>query len=270
MTRILLAILALAVSTAAAALDHSHKAWDDLLKKHVKYVQNGNASRVDYAGFVKDHAALKAVLDDYSKVPKAEFDGWSKPQQQAFLINAYNAFTIEKILTRYPNIKSIRDFGSVFGNPWKDKFFTLFGQPAYLDMIEHEMLRKEGVYDDPRVHVAVVCASIGCPMLRNEAFTAQNLEASLEDGMKRFLSDRTRNRYDPKSKKLEVSKIFDWYGKDFEKGHKGFASVKATMAKYADQLADSPEDRAAVKNQQAEVSFLEYDWTLNDAGVGTR
>ena len=167
------------------------------------------------------------MLDDYSKVPKAEFDAWTKPQQQAFLINAYNAFTVEKILTRYPDLKSIRDFGSVFGNPWKDKFFTLFGQPSYLDQIEHEILRKEGVYDEPRVHVAVVCASIGCPMLRNEAFIADKLEAQLEDGMRRFLSDRTRNRYNPQTKKLEISKIFDWYGKDFEKGHKGFTSVKA-------------------------------------------
>src|SRR5258708_22095184 len=127
------------------------------------------------------------------------------------------------------------------------------------------MLGGEGAYDEPRVHVAVVCASIGCPMLRNEAFTAANLEASLEDGMKRFLSDRTRNRYNPQTHRLEISKIFDWYGKDFEKGHRGFTSVKATMAKYADQLADKPEDRAAVKEQKAEISFLDYDWSLNDA-----
>ena len=141
MKRFLLALAAFAVSFSALALDHSHKAWDDLLRKHVKYVQNGNASRVDYAGLARDHAPLKAVLDDYQKVTKAEFDSWTKPQQQAFLINAYNAFTIEKILTRYPGIKSIRDFGSVFGNPWKVKFFTLFWQPAYLDFIEHETLR---------------------------------------------------------------------------------------------------------------------------------
>jgi len=265
MKRFLLALAAFAVSFSAFALDHSHKAWDDLLKKHVKYAQNGNASRVDYAGLARDHAPLKAVLDDYQKVTKAEFDSWTKPQQQAFLINAYNAFTIEKILTRYPGIKSIRDFGSVFGNPWKDKFFTLFGQPAYLDFIEHETLRKEGVYDDPRVHVAVVCASIGCPMLRNEAFVPERIDAQLEDGMKRFLSDRTRNRYNPQTGKLEISKIFDWYGKDFEKGHKGYASVKATMARYADLLADKPEDRAAVKGEKAEVGFLDYDWSLNDA-----
>ena len=263
MKRIALALAALATSFCAFALDHSHKAWDDLLGKHVRYLQDGNASQVDYAGFSADRAALKAVLDDYQKVTRAEFDAWSKPQQQAFLINAYNAFTVEKILTRYPKIGSIREFGSVFGNPWKDKFFTLFGQPAYLDQIEHEILRKEGVYDEPRVHVAVVCASIGCPMLPRDAFTADKLESQLEAGMKRFLSDRSRNRFNPQTRKLEVSKIFDWYGKDFEKGHKGYASVKATMARYAGELADKPEDRAFVRGEKAEVSFLDYDWLLN-------
>ncbi len=261
-----LAILAFLVAALpAAAIDPSYKAWDDLLKKHVRYVQNGNASRVDYAGFARDRAQLKAVLDDWQKVTRAEFDGWTKPQQQAFLMNAYNAFTIEKILGRYPDIKSIRDYGSVFGNPWKDKFFTLFGQPAYLDLIEHETLRKEGVYDDPRVHVSVVCASIGCPMLRNEAFVADRLDAQMEDGMRRFLSDRTRNRYNPETRKLEVSKIFDWYGKDFEKGHKGYSSVKQTFSRYAELLADKPEDRAIVRDQKADVAFLDYDWSLNDA-----
>jgi hypothetical protein len=260
-----LVVLAAIVALPALALDHAHKAWDDLLKKHVTYIENGNASRVSYLGFMKERAQLKAVLDDYQKVTKAEFDGWTRPQQQAFLMNAYNAFTVEKILTRYPNIASIRDFGTVFGNPWKDKFFTLFGQPSYLDFIEHETLRKEGVYDDPRVHVAVVCASIGCPMLRNEAFVADKLEAQLDDAMRRFMSDRTRNRYNAATGKLEISKIFDWYGKDFEKGHKGFSSVKATAARYADQLADKPEERALLRAQKADVSFLDYDWALNDS-----
>jgi len=264
MKRFALALAALAFALPALAFDHTHKAWDDLLHKHVRYVQNGNASRVDYAGFAKDRAQLKAVLDEYAKVTRPEFDAWTKPQQEAFLINDYNALTIEKILKRYPDIKSIRDYGTVFGNPWKDKFFTLFGEPANLDTIEHETLRKPGVYDEPRVHVAVVCASIGCPMLRNEAFTADKLDAQLEDGIRRFLSDRTRNRYNPQTGKLEISKIFDWYGKDFEKGNKGYTSVKATMAKYADLLADNPADRARVRDQQADVSFLDYDWTLND------
>jgi hypothetical protein len=256
-------LLALA-SFQAFAFDHSYAAWDALLHKHVRYAADGNSSRVDYAGFARDHGELKAVLDNFSKVPRSEFDSWTKPQQQAFLINAYNAFTVELILTKYPDVKSIRDLGSFVTKPWSKKFFTLFGQESYLDQIEHEMLRKEGVYDDPRVHVAVVCASIGCPMLRNDAFIPEKLDAQLDDGMRRFLSDRTRNRYNPQAKRLEVSKIFDWYGKDFEKGHKGFSSVKATFARYADQLADKPEDRAVVKAQAADVSFLDYDWSLND------
>ncbi len=265
MRRLVLGFALALASFCVQAFDHTHAAWDALLHKHVKYTQNGNASRVDYAGFNRDHAQLKAVLDDDQKVTRQEFDSWTKPQQEAFLINAYNALTVEKILTRYPEIKSIRDFGSVFGNPWKDKFFKLFGEPAALDTIEHEMLRKDGVYNEPRVHVAVVCASIGCPMLRNDAFTPEKLEGQLEDGMRRFLSDRTRNRYNPQTKKLEVSKIFDWYGKDFENGYRGYTSVKATMAKYADLLAQSPEDREAVRGQKADIAFLDYDWSLNDS-----
>ena len=263
--RLLAAVAALALAFPALAFDHAYAAWDALLKKHVRYLEGGNASRVDYAGMARDEAKLAAVLADFQKVTRAEFDGWTKPQREAFLINAYNAFTIRKILTRYPAIQSIRDFGTFFGNPWKDRFFTLFGEPAYLDLIEHEMLRKPGDYDEPRVHVAVVCASVGCPMLRNEAFVADRLEEQLEDAMRRFLSDRGRNRYDPRSGKLEVSKIFDWYGKDFEHGWHGYTSVKATFAKYADLLGDRPEDRSAIRAGRADVSFLDYDWSLNDA-----
>ena len=148
-------------------------------------IDDGKASQVRYAEFAKDRAQLKAYLDSLSKVTESEFAGWSKPEQMAFLINAYNAFTIEKILTRYPDIKSIWDFGKVFGNPFKDRFFTLLGKEATLDRIEHETLRKKGVYDEPRVHFAVNCASIGCPMLREEAYVAERLEAQLEEQARR-------------------------------------------------------------------------------------
>jgi hypothetical protein len=262
--RALAAVLALAAAP-ALAFDATYKDWDALLHRHVKVLPGGNASRVDYAAFARERAALKAVLDQMQSVPRAQFDAWSKPEQEAFLINAYNAFTIEKVLTRYPDLRSIRDFGTFFGNPWKDRFFRLFGEEASLDDIEHGMLRRDGAYDEPRIHFAVVCASIGCPMLRDEAFVATRLDAQLEDGMRRFLSDRTRNRYDPASGKLEVSRIFDWYGKDFARGHRGFTSVRATLARYADLLADSPEARARVREQKAGVEFLEYDWALNDA-----
>lgn len=261
----LVALVATCLALPAGAFDHGYAGWGALLKAHVRYLEGGHASRVDYAGMAHDRASLKAVLDDFQKLPRAEFDTWTKPQQEAFLINAYNAFTVEKILTRYPGIRSIRDFGTIFGNPWKDRFFTLFGEPMNLDGIEHGMLRKEGVYDEPRVHVAVVCASVGCPMLRDEPFVAGRLDAQLEDAMRRFLSDRSRNRYDASNGKLEVSKIFDWYGKDFEHGWHGYASVKGTFARYAGLLADRPEDRAAIRAGSVDIAFLDYDWALNDA-----
>ena len=133
---------------------------------------------MNYKALAEDRAALTAYLQSLSAVTPAQYASWSKPEQYAFLANAYNAFTIEKILTRYPDLKSIRDFGTVIGNPWKDRFFTLLGKPQHLDGIEHETMRAPGVFDDPRVHVAVNCASVGCPMLGNRALSPKKLTRS--------------------------------------------------------------------------------------------
>jgi len=265
MKRWLLGLLfALPMVAAAQGFDHTHGAWNTLLGKHVRMISNGNASQANYKGFAQDRGALQAYLQSLSAVGADEFGRWSKPQQYAFLANAYNAFTIEKILTRYPNLKSIRDFGRVVGNPWKDDFFNLLGGKHHLDWIEHETLRAPGRYDDPRVHVAVNCASIGCPMLGAQAFTADKLDTQLDELFRRFMSDRSRNRYNAQTKTVELSSIFDWYGKDFEKGHKGFASVQDVVAKYADQLADDPADRQLLRGKTVPIKFLDYDWSLND------
>ena len=265
----LLALLALPVCAATQpSFDHSHAAWDALLRKHVRLVDDGrgqtNASQVDYKALAKERAALASYLQALSAVTPAQYASWSKQQQYAFLANAYNAFTIEKILTRYPNLKSIRDFGTVIGNPWKDRFFTLLGKPQHLDGIEHETMRAPGAFDDPRVHVAVNCASVGCPMLSNRALTPDKLDAQLEELFSRFMSDRSRNRYNAQTKTVELSRIFDWYGKDFDKGHKSFSSVNDVVAKYAEQLADAPDDRALLRSGKVPIRFLEYDWSLND------
>lgn len=250
--------------SAAADFDQEHSAWDRLLKAHVQWINDGTASVVDYAGFKRDHEKLRAYLDRLSGVSMETFDSWTKDQRLAFLINAYNAFTVELILSKYPNLESIKDLGSLFSNPWKKEFFTLLGKKRNLDWIEHERIRKDGVYDDPRIHAAVNCASIGCPALRDEAFTAPKLDRQLEDQMRRFLKDRTRNRNNPDTGKLEVSKIFDWYGGDFSRGWMGYDSLKGFFAKYADLLADAPENVEKIKNQKADISFLDYDWKLND------
>jgi hypothetical protein len=253
-------LLVLFASLAGAqAFDHNYAAWDALVKQHVKWLPDNKQSRVDYAAFAKDRAELKKVLDAMSAVSKDEFDKWPQPQRAAFLINAYNAFTVELILTKYPNLKSIKDLGSFIKSPWKIEFFSLLGEPRYLDWIEHERLRPK--YGDPRVHAAVNCASIGCPALRNEAFTAAELDAQLEDGMQRFLGDQTRNRV--AGGKLEVSSIFKWFREDFEKGQKGFAQVEDVFARYATQLTDKPEEQAALKAKSLPLTFLDYDWSLN-------
>ena len=255
-------LLLLLCGLAQAQYDHNHAGWDALVKKHVRWLPDNKQSRIDYAGLQRERAELKKVLDAQSAVPKAEFDQWPREQRMAFLINAYNAFTVELILTKYPDLKSIKDLGSFVQSPWKKKFFSLLGEPRTLDWIEHEQLRP--LYNEPRVHAAVNCASIGCPALRNEAFTAAKLEAQLEDGMLRFLGDRTRNRV--LGGQLEVNAIFKWFKEDFEKGHQGFAKVEDVFAKYAAQLSDKPDEQARLRAKALPISHLEYDWSLNVVG----
>jgi hypothetical protein len=260
---LLCAALAFAPAASAQSFDHGHGAWTALLKKHVVLLDGGKGSQLRYAGMAADRAALKAYLAQLSAVDQQAYDGFSKAQQQAFLINAYNAFTVELILTRYPKLESIKQLGGLLSKPWSIKFVPLLGTTLTLDNVEHDKLRERGRFDDPRVHFAVNCASVGCPMLREEAFVAERLDAQLEEQAMRFLSDRSRNRV--RDGKLEVSQIFDWYGGDFKLGHRGIASLPAFLARYATQLADAPADRERIKAQTLPVSFLTYDWALNDA-----
>ena len=254
----------------AQSFDHNYSTWTTLLAKHVKWLPDNKQSRANYKGFAADRAELKSVLDGLSVVSQAQFNAWSKEQQMAFLINAYNAFTVEIILTKYPDIKSIKELGSFNRGPWKNEFFTLLGAKRHLDWIEHEQLRPK--YAEPRIHVAVNCASIGCPALFPEAFTATKMEAMLEDGMRRFLGDRTRNKYEPGTDtgrqvgKLQVSNIFKWFKEDFEKGNKGFTKLEDVFAKYADLLSPDETARNQIRAKTVSISHLDYDWSLNDAG----
>ena len=260
-----------ATAWAQAGFDHSHAAWTALLKKHVVVERGGRASSVRYAAFAADRAALKSYLDALSAVPRGMFDGWTKAQRMAFLVNAYNAFTVELILTRYPDLQSIKDLGKLFSTPWKPKWMALLGTQLSLDDIEHGMLRaKSGAqrYEEPRVHFAVNCASVGCPALREEAFVAERIEAQLEEQTRRFMGDRTRNRVNAERGRLEVSRIFDWFGEDFRDGHGGLASLKAFCARYAEQLSEVPAEREYIRAQRLDIGFLDYDWALNDAKGG--
>ena len=248
-------------------LDHRHAAWSQLLSQHVVLLRNGQASEVRYAGFAAQRDDLRRYLSSLSGVTRAEFDAFTKAQQMAFFMNAYNAFTIELVLTRYPNLKSIKDVGNLLSSPWKLRWIKLLGDTVSLDDIEHGLLRKRGAYDDPRIHFAVNCASIGCPMLREEAYVPDRLEQQLDQQTRRFMSDRTRNRWNEPLGRLEVSRIFDWYAEDFRLGHKGIDSLQRFVATHAPLLADKEAERTRLQSPQVVIRFLDYDWRLNQIGA---
>lgn len=259
-------LVALAPTTRAQGFDHRHAAWTQLLQRHVVVLRHGQASEVRYASLLAQRDQLGAYLATLSSVSRVSFEGFTRAQQMAFLINAYNAFTVELILTRYPKLKSIKDLGKLFSSPWKQRWVPLLGDTVSPDDIEHGMLRKRGVYDDPRIHFAVNCASVGCPMLREEAYVAERLAQQLDEQTRRFLADRTRNRWNAQAARLELSQIFDWYAEDFRLGHQGIHSLHGLAAQHADLLADEEGSRARIRSPQVVIGYLDYDWRLNDTG----
>jgi hypothetical protein len=209
-----LLLLLFSGSALAQGFDHSHGAWNALLHKHVVLIGEGRASQVRYAELAKERAVLKAYLDALSGVIEAEFKGWSKPQRMAFLINAYNAFTVELILANYP-VKSIKDIGNdLFSN--RGRRSQAFGRTP-LDQIEHDAarrrLRRAGALRAESPRSAVRCCA------RRPALPAPG--GAAEDQTRRFLSDTRATA--AADGRLEVSKIFDWYKEDFAPREKFFA-----------------------------------------------
>lgn len=264
---ILIATLAGFVSPALAA-QFSHANWDALLKKYVSPVslkQEGLATQVDYQGFARDRTNLQRYLSALSSVQQAQFDHWSTTEQLAFLINAYNAWTVELILTADGKISSIKDLGSLFKSPWKKKFIPLLGETRSLDDIEHSLIRGSRRYNDPRIHFAVNCASIGCPALRAEAYDADKLESQLEEATFAFLSDATRNRLEPEA--FKISSIFQWYKEDFEKGWRNTHNLQQFLARYGKAFGLDRNASSALANSRLSIEFLDYDWRLNSKSV---
>ena len=251
------------VQLAAAAFDHQHVQFSALLKQNVGWNAAGTASAVDYAALKAKPAALNAYTAALSEVSAVQLAKFSKLERRAFLINAYNAFTLQLILTKYPDLASIKDLGGLFSSPWKKAFVPLLGQTRSLDNIEHTLIRGAEDFDDPRIHFAVNCASIGCPALRPEAFTAAALETQLHDQTQRFLRDRTRNYFDAAENSLHVSMIFKWYGADFERGFLNAKSVPEFVSNYRASMALSKAQQQKIKAADVELDYTEYDWKLN-------
>lgn len=245
----------------AAVIDHGD--WDRLLKASVQVIDGGQATQLDYTTMAQQRAPLNAYLQRLTAVSRDEFDRWPHSEQLAFLINAYNAWTVELILRAWPDISSIKEQGSLFSSPWSKAFVPLLGETRSLDNIEHELIRGSGRYQEPRVHFAVNCASIGCPALRAEAYQAATLDAQLEQQARLFLADRSRNRV--RDGELQLSAIFKWYGDDFAAGWRGAGSLAQFLVLYADALGLSATEQQQLQAGQLELDFLDYDWRLNAA-----
>lgn len=237
----------------ASEFDHSHSSWTILLKKNVMI--KGRTSTVNYKAIKNDPKDLQAYLNYLEAVSLEKFNHFSENEKLAFLINAYNAFTIKLIVDHYP-VKSIKDIGSILTSPWKIKFFNLLGEQRYLDNVEHDMIRKW--FNEPRLHFAVVCASIGCPAIKNEAYVASQLDQQLEGAAVNFLSDANRNRYRSADQKLELSSIFKWYGGDFVKK---FGTLESYIAP---RITNNSADQTIIREKKASISYLDYDWSLNE------
>lgn len=225
--------------------DHSHSLLAEVLAKYV--VKSERKTYVKYKELKNSPHILRKYLKLVSKVKKEHYQSFTKNEKLAFLINAYNALTLELIIRHYP-VSSIKDIGSWFSSPWKKEFFLLLEEKHSLDDVEHKMIRKW--FNEPRIHFALVCAARSCPPLKTFPYRALKLEQQLKEASENFLLDSERNRLDHLSKTLYLSSIFKWYGSDFERK---YGSVKNYIAKFY-----------GVKANTYSVLYLSYDWSLND------
>jgi hypothetical protein len=230
------AVVVLAGVAFSNAAEVDHGPWDGLLAEHV----SDEGGWVDYAGFKADEAALDAYL---ATLASAGLGVMGEDDRLATLINAYNAFTVKLILDHWQGgeLRSIMDIAD--GKPWDLKRWELAGQTVSLNQLEHEMIR--GVYDEPRIHWAVVCAAYSCPPLRDEAYVGDRLDEQLAE-QEAYVLNFDRPRFAKQTAAgADVTRLFEWYGQDWD-------DPKA----YVRDRLGLPRD--------AEIGYLDYSWVLND------
>lgn len=215
----------------SAQVDHS--TWNTLLQQYVS-----TSGKVNYAGFKKD----QTKLDNYLNTLKSNHpsSSWSRNERLAYWINAYNAFTVKLIVDNYP-VKSITNLHG--GKPWDVKWIKIGGKSYSLNNIENDIIRPK--FNEPRIHFAVNCAAKSCPPLLNKAWTASNLNSNLEKQTKKFINNSAFNQIG--AKEVKVSKIFEWYAKDF-----------GTLVTYLNKYSNTK------ISTSAKVNYAEYNWALNN------
>ncbi len=254
LSRSFVLVLLATIPLSAATFDHS--AWDRVLKTYVN-----DKGEVDYAAL----KANRKDLDEYIQM-LGELSPANRPKsfptkahELAYWMNAYNAFVMRGVVDSYPT-RSVRDLGALYGF-FRRNDYTAGGVKMSLRHLENEILRKQ--YKEPRIHFGIVCASISCPRLSREAFTAESLEEQLERLARQFINERRNLTIDARANEVTLSKIFDWYKKDFENGPGGRTEmVLDFVRRYA-----SNENRKALDSlRQPRVKYYDYDWSINEPG----
>ena len=233
----------------ASAFDFS--GWDALVKKHVETskIDGVSLNSVAYK-ILKGDPEFKKVTDGLKTASLDDLK--TKEEKLSFWINTYNILAVKVVVDNYP-VKSIKDVGSLFKEVWNRPAGVVAGKERTLNDVEHEILRKMG---EPRIHVAIVCASVSCPDLRKEAFTPERLNEQLDDQTKKFLQNTGKGlKIDGKKKRVYVSSIFDWFKDDFESQ----GGVPAFISRYA-----SPSQQKSLKDFGGKLKYLDYNWDLND------
>jgi len=219
------------------------------------------AGLVDYAGLQANREQLDRFNQSLGAVTPETYAAWNEAEQIAFLSNAYNAFTLQSIIDQDPIKDSIRDIRGV----WNKRKFNVAGEEKTLDNIEHDTLRKD--FNEPRIHVALVCAAISCPPLRNEPYLAEKLDAQLNDQTAKFAQSGKGFSIDSQDDQVNLSSIFKWYGKDFietygvDNEFDGNEQQRAVLNYFSTQL--NPQYSQFLKQNEYKVKYLDYDWSLN-------
>lgn len=227
-----------------------HGPWDRLLEAYISQGPDGVA-RFDYGGVLpEDRAALEGYIAHLAAQRPTQL---TRPQQLAYWINLYNALTVEVVLDHYP-VQSIRriKFGRLLAlGPWGKDLIEVDGTPLSLDDIEHRILRP--VFQDPRIHYGVNCASIGCPDLRAEAYRGEIIDDQLESAARTYIN-HTRG-VEVRNGRLRVSSIYHWFSEDFGETD---TAVIAHLRQYAEP------DLAATLDEVDRIARHHYNWQLND------
>ena len=239
MKKIFFSLLVLmSVNIAVASERADHTLWNKLLDEHVS-----SSGAVDYEGFMKDIEEFdKYLIELRSHAPMKD---WSKDEKKAFYINCYNAYTIKFIITKWP-VSSPKDVKFSGKDMWNFRMVQVGPQKYTLQQVEDNILRRMG---DPRIHFAINCGAESCPKLLNEAYVADKLNAQLTKVTKEFIRNEKHNELKPK--KIEISKIFEWYAEDFKEGD-------MTLIKFINKYSE------VTIQDDAKVEYKEYNWSLND------